>query len=137
MSDVERETFWTVEVQDSTTHLEGQPPLREWNPLGGTLFRTKRYASLDEASAAVADWAERVRHMPARVVRVEQVRTVEAQTDTVPDHYNADGEWCAGGGQPPNRFGKCPYGCDHAEHYANDGHPGCEDTSGEPRGRAS
>jgi hypothetical protein len=23
--------------------------------------------------------------------------------------------------------GQCPDGCDHAEHYANDGHPECEE----------
>lgn len=23
--------------------------------------------------------------------------------------------------------GQCPDGCDHAEHYSNDGHPECED----------
>lgn len=51
-------------------------------------------------------------------------------TYTVPAHYNVDGRWCAGEGQAPNRFGKCPFGCDHAEHYANDGHTECQDTSG-------
>lgn len=29
--------------------------------------------------------------------------------------------------------GRCPDGCDHADHYTNDGHPECEDTNGEPR----
>ena len=26
--------------------------------------------------------------------------------------------------------GRCPDGCDHAEHYSNDGHPECEDDPG-------
>lgn len=29
--------------------------------------------------------------------------------------------------------GRCPDGCEHADHYSNDGHPECEDTSGLPR----
>ena len=46
---------------------------------------------------------------------------------TVPAHYNERGRWCAGAGQSPNAFGKCPFGCDHADHYANDGHAECHD----------
>jgi hypothetical protein len=26
--------------------------------------------------------------------------------------------------------GRCPDGCDHADHYSNDGHPECADTEG-------
>lgn len=26
--------------------------------------------------------------------------------------------------------GRCPDGCDHADHYSNDGHPECEDDHG-------
>jgi hypothetical protein len=52
---------------------------------------------------------------------------VDGSAWTVPAHYDAEGRWCAGGGQAPNQFGKCPFGCDHADHYANDGHPECAD----------
>jgi hypothetical protein len=50
----------------------------------------------------------------------------------VPAHYNVDGQFCDRGGALA-WGGQCPDGCDHADHYANDGHPGCEDTNGEPR----
>lgn len=31
------------------------------------------------------------------------------------------------GGETMQPGGRCPEGCDHADHYANDGHPECED----------
>lgn len=50
----------------------------------------------------------------------------------VPGHINAvTGLFCTTEGTlAPG--GRCPDGCDHADHYANDGHPECEDLSGEP-----
>lgn len=49
------------------------------------------------------------------------------QLSVVPGHINdRTGGFCTREGslQPG---GRCPDGCDHAEHYANDGHPECED----------
>lgn len=45
----------------------------------------------------------------------------------VPAHTNeTTGQFCSGGGLE-TVGGRCQYGCDHADHYANDGHPECED----------
>jgi hypothetical protein len=46
--------------------------------------------------------------------------------DSLPYHYRDNGQECPYGGtvQPDNR---CPFGCDHAPHYGNDGHQACED----------
>ena len=49
----------------------------------------------------------------------------------VPAHIAEDGYFCSGGGLG-TVDGRCQNGCDHAEHYSNDGHPECEDLSGEP-----
>lgn len=43
----------------------------------------------------------------------------------VPGHFNADGAFCSREGQMAPG-GHCPDGCDHADHYSNDGHPECE-----------
>lgn len=36
------------------------------------------------------------------------------------------GSFCSREGVP-QPSGRCPDGCDHADHYSNDGHPECED----------
>lgn len=44
---------------------------------------------------------------------------------TVPAHIKeSTGMFCSREGQAGER---CPDGCDHADHYSNDGHPECED----------
>lgn len=59
--------------------------------------------------------------------------TDERPLSPVPGHINSvTGRFCnREGGLAPG--GQCPDGCDHADHYSNDGHPECEDTSGLPR----
>lgn len=45
----------------------------------------------------------------------------------VPGHINdVTGNFCTSEGTLA-LDGRCPSGCDHADHYANDGHPGCND----------
>lgn len=44
----------------------------------------------------------------------------------VPTHFNIDGHFCPRAGEA-TLTGHCGAGCDHAEHYSNDGHPECED----------
>lgn len=45
----------------------------------------------------------------------------------VPGHINTvTGRFCPSEGIEAVG-GRCPRGCDHAEHYSNDGHPECED----------
>lgn len=53
----------------------------------------------------------------------------EQQMTAVPAHTNnRTGTFCTReGSMQPN--GRCPDGCDHEAHYANDGHPECEDAS--------
>lgn len=53
----------------------------------------------------------------------------DADVLTVPDHYTDSGEWCRWSGtQIRDHELRCPVGCDGARHhYANDGHPECED----------
>lgn len=46
--------------------------------------------------------------------------------DVVPAHFNDKGQWCSQEGRVAPRA-HCPLGCDHADHYSNDGHPECED----------
>lgn len=48
-----------------------------------------------------------------------------APDDAVPFHFNLDGQPCSGSGVSSST-GQCPNGCDHADHYANDGHRDCE-----------
>lgn len=46
---------------------------------------------------------------------------------TVPAHINdVTGRFCTHAGELADG-GQCPAGCDHAEHYANDGHLECAD----------
>lgn len=51
----------------------------------------------------------------------------DAPLSPVPGHINeSTGMFCSREGTlAPG--GRCPDGCDHAEHYSNDGHPECED----------
>lgn len=51
----------------------------------------------------------------------------EEELTPVPGHINTvTGGFCSREGQlAPG--GRCPDGCDHADHYSNDGHPECED----------
>lgn len=49
----------------------------------------------------------------------------------IPAHFTPDGQWCPTS-ECDSSSGHCPLGCDHADHYANDGHPECDHTSGEP-----
>lgn len=51
----------------------------------------------------------------------------------VPTHYRDNGQLCSGGGTI-TETGRCARGGDHADHYSNDGHRACQDTSGEPGG---
>jgi len=45
----------------------------------------------------------------------------------VPGHINdVTGRFCICEGMLAED-GRCPDGCDHADHYSNDGHPECED----------
>lgn len=47
----------------------------------------------------------------------------------VPAHISdVTGRFCTGGGLV-TATGRCQHGCSHADHYANDGHPECEDES--------
>ena len=47
---------------------------------------------------------------------------------SLPAHYDWKGEWCSRGGTDPDpQTGHCPNGCDHADHYSNDGHEACEE----------
>lgn len=46
--------------------------------------------------------------------------------DSLPAHYDAKGQWCSYGGTVQEGT-RCPRGCDHADHYSNDGHEACED----------
>lgn len=51
----------------------------------------------------------------------------EVRLIRVPAHTNdVTGQFCPGG-ETDTEDGRCPHGCDHAEHYSNDGHPECED----------
>ncbi len=50
----------------------------------------------------------------------------------VPAHMRDDGSGFCSGGEKYTLNGRCKMVCDHAEHYSNDGHPECEDRSGEP-----
>lgn len=45
----------------------------------------------------------------------------------VPAHMAEDGSGFCSGGEKMQPNGRCQYGCDHAEHYSNDGHPECEE----------
>jgi hypothetical protein len=44
--------------------------------------------------------------------------------DALPFHYRDNGTPCTWSGHVAEH---CPAGCDHADHYANDGHAGCQD----------
>lgn len=51
---------------------------------------------------------------------------MSADYSPVPGHINPKtGRFCTSEGTPA-LGGQCPDGCDHADHYANDGHPECE-----------
>ena len=50
--------------------------------------------------------------------------------DALPTHYRANGQVCDWSGVVVDG-GRCPRGCDHADHYANDGHEACADEDGE------
>ncbi len=51
----------------------------------------------------------------------------ETSNTTLPYHYRDDGRWCKYS-NCSSRSGACPAGCDGAhEHYANDGHPECDE----------
>ena len=45
----------------------------------------------------------------------------------VPAHMAEDGSGFCSGGEQMQPNGRCRYGCDHADHYSNDGHPECEE----------
>ena len=45
---------------------------------------------------------------------------------SVPAHYRDNGTPCQKAGTLTDR-GRCPDGCDHADHYSNDGHEACQD----------
>lgn len=63
---------------------------------------------------------------------VQESITIESGFGTVPAHFVTEGDkcgqWCSEAGMLTER-GRCPLGCDHADHYTNDGHPSCADTS--------
>jgi hypothetical protein len=44
--------------------------------------------------------------------------------DSLPFHYRDNGQPCQRAGQLSDS-GHCPDGCDHADHYSNDGHEAC------------
>lgn len=55
--------------------------------------------------------------------------TTNQPISSVPGHIrtaNPPGNFCTREGElAPG--GRCPDGCDHADHYSNDGHPECEE----------
>lgn len=57
--------------------------------------------------------------------------TTPEELSAVPGHirtesHNRGGYFCSREGQlAPG--GRCPDGCDHADHYSNDGHPECDE----------
>lgn len=87
---------------------------------------------------------DRARQFEATLLHNAQVRESSIQIDVtvrkdgklnpagprlsaVPGHYNEAGQFCSSEGlMTPS--GRCPAGCDHADHYSNDGHPECEDS---------
>lgn len=42
------------------------------------------------------------------------------------DEGSRRGEGFCEGGEKYTKSGTCQFGCDHADHYSNDGHPECE-----------
>ena len=44
--------------------------------------------------------------------------------DSLPFHYRDSGDPCPWSGHV---IPICPNGCDHADHYSNDGHEACEE----------
>ena len=50
----------------------------------------------------------------------------ETTQTPVPGHLTIEGRFCSREGLLADG-GRCPDGCDHANHYSNDGHPECEE----------
>lgn len=57
----------------------------------------------------------------------DYVERLSKEPAMVPAHFNdVTGHFCSRG-ETMQPGGRCPDGCDHAEHYSNDGHPECEE----------
>lgn len=56
---------------------------------------------------------------------IDQNAAKDGEYKQVPAHIReGTGQFCTGG-ELWTKNGRCQNGCDHAEHYANDGHPEC------------
>jgi hypothetical protein len=74
-------------------------------------------------------YSQQTAHVSEALAELRRTHAEDNSVTTWPHHHRDDGTWCRWSGvehRTPDT--RCPAGCDASrEHYANDGHPECDE----------